>query len=104
MAAPAFGVLITYLDRSNEIAALGHDLGVRIVQLHGDISRNEPNTLKAPDPGLPSSKFCSSDRTRTKLSKRCWASYPPFVDAFIADTLIQKPAHRAPQARLMTGA
>ena len=45
LAPPVFGVLITYLDETSEIAAFSHALGARIVQLHGDIDGPELKRL-----------------------------------------------------------
>src|SRR5262245_53905297 len=52
LAAPVFGVLITYLDRASEIAAFCDALGARILQLHGDIERDELKRLRILDPDL----------------------------------------------------
>ena len=52
LAPPVFGVLITYLDEAKEIAAFSHALGAPIVQLHGDIDRDELKRLKTLDPNL----------------------------------------------------
>ena len=52
LAPPVFGVLITYLREAAEIAALCHALRARIVQLHGDIDREELKRLKTLDPNL----------------------------------------------------
>jgi len=45
-------VLITYLADAEQIAALCRFLGVRIVQLHGDIARRELEKLRTHDPAL----------------------------------------------------
>jgi phosphoribosylanthranilate isomerase len=52
LAPPVFGVLITYLHEASEIAAFCHALGARIVQLHGDIERDQLKRLKTLDPNL----------------------------------------------------
>src|SRR5690349_828929 len=52
LAPPVFGVLITYLDDASEIAAFCRALGAQIVQLHGDIDRDELKCLKDIDPNL----------------------------------------------------
>src|SRR4029078_12839498 len=52
LAPPVFGVLITYLSQASEIAAFCHALAARIVQLHGDIGRDELIRLKTLDPNL----------------------------------------------------
>src|ERR1700740_261196 len=52
LAPPVFGVLITYRNQAREIAPLCHELGTRIVQLHGDIDRDELNLLRTLDQKL----------------------------------------------------
>jgi phosphoribosylanthranilate isomerase len=44
---PAFGVLITYLDDAEEIAAFCTSVGARIVQLHGAIAEVGPAGVDA---------------------------------------------------------
>lgn len=87
---PVFGVLITYLHEAAEIAAFCPALGARIVQLHGDIDRDELKRLKTLDPNLTVIKSLvvgmrdhqALEPTRSELS--------PFVDAFITDTFDPK--------------
>ncbi|MEA3411955.1 MAG: hypothetical protein U9R74_10500 [Pseudomonadota bacterium] len=52
LAPPAYGIAITYQDDANDIAAFTGDLGVGIVQLHGDISQGELARLKRQRPAL----------------------------------------------------
>ena len=49
---PCEAVLITYLDRAHEIAALCRELGVRKVQLHGPVEPAELATLRTLDSDL----------------------------------------------------
>jgi phosphoribosylanthranilate isomerase len=62
LAPPVFGVLITYFDKAKEFAGFSHALGARIVQLHGDIDRDELERLKTLDPNL-TRPFASCHRT-----------------------------------------
>ena len=50
--APHRGVVITYLTDAEEIKAFCAELGVRTIQLHGDVSASELRTLRAIDPEL----------------------------------------------------
>src|SRR5262245_35833374 len=49
---PARGVLITYLDRADEIVELCESLGASIVQVHGDVETSELRKVKERRPGL----------------------------------------------------
>ncbi len=40
------GILITYLNNANEIKTLSEEIGINIIQLHGDISVHELIKLK----------------------------------------------------------
>ncbi len=70
LAPPVSGVLITYLDEANEIAAFSYALGGRIVQLHGDIERDELKRLKTLDPKLTLIKSLVIGMHDAKLSKQ----------------------------------
>jgi phosphoribosylanthranilate isomerase len=85
--APAvFGVLITYLDEANEIAGFCHALSARIVQLHGDIDRDELKRLKTLDPSLTVIKSLVVGMHDDKTLEAMLSDLSPFVDAFITDT------------------
>jgi phosphoribosylanthranilate isomerase len=90
LAAPAFGVLITYLDKASEIAAFSHTLGVRIVQLHGDIDRDELKRLKTLDPDLIIIKSLVIGMHNDKALDAMVSELSPLVDAFITDTFDPK--------------
>ena len=80
------GVLITYLDKAEEIKSLSNKIGVKIIQLHGDISLSELIKLKEifHESRIIKSLIVGKDtnkkllETITKLEK--------YVDAFITDT------------------
>ena len=90
LAPPAFGVLITYLDRASEIAAFCHALGARIVQLHGDIDRDQLKRLKGLDPALTVIKSLIVGMRDNKALETTLSELSPFVDAFITDTFDPK--------------
>ncbi len=86
LAPPVFGVLITYLDEASEIAAFCHALGARIVQLHGDIDRDELKRLKTLDPNLTIIKSLVIGMRDEKSLEAMMSELSQFVDAFITDT------------------
>lgn len=86
LAPPRFGVLITYLDEANEIAAFCHFLGARIVQLHGEIDRDELKQLKSLAPALTVIKSLIVGMHDDKTLEAMVRELSPFVDAFITDT------------------
>ena len=87
---PVFGVLITYLHEASEIAAFCHALGARIVQLHGDIDRDELKRLKAIDPNLTVIKSLVIGMRDDRALEKIVSELSPFVDAFITDTFDPK--------------
>jgi phosphoribosylanthranilate isomerase len=86
LAPPVFGVLITYLSRASEIAAFCHALGARIVQLHGEIDRDELERLKSLDPNLIVIKSLLIGLRHDKALEATVSELSPVVDAFITDT------------------
>jgi len=83
---PVSGVLITYLDEANEIAAFCHALGARIVQLHGEIDRDELKRLKTLDPTLTVIKSLVVGMYDDKTLEAMVSKLSPSVNAFITDT------------------
>lgn len=83
---PAFGVLITYLDRSREIAAFASSLGARIVQVHGDIAVEELAKLKEIDPELLVIKSLVVGLHGEDMLEAMVDRFSPHADAFITDT------------------
>jgi phosphoribosylanthranilate isomerase len=90
LAPPVFGVLITYLHEASEIAAFCHALGARIVQLHGNIERDELKRLKTLDPNLTVIKSLVIGMHEDKTLEALVSKLSPFVDAFITDTFDPK--------------
>ena len=90
LAPPVFGVLITYLSQASEIAAFCHALAARIVQLHGDIGRDELIRLKTLDPNLTVIKSLVVGVRDDKALAAMVRELSPFVDAFITDTFDPK--------------
>ena len=86
LAPPVFGVLITYLGEANEIVAFSHALGAGVVQLHGEIDRDELKRLKALDPALTVIKSLVVGMHDDKTLEAMVRELSPFVDAFIIDT------------------
>jgi phosphoribosylanthranilate isomerase len=86
LAPPVFGVLITYLDEASEIAAFCHALGARIVQLHGNIERDELKRLKTLDRNLAIIKSLIIGMHDDNALAAMVSGLSPFVDAFITDT------------------
>lgn len=84
-------VLITYLDRATDISMLCRRLGVNIVQLHGEIEREEIAKLRAMDPDLRVIKALVIGPFDAKAELQ---STDPFVDAFITDTFDAKTGAR----------
>lgn len=82
----AHGVLITYLDRADEIAALCSQLGVGVVQLHGDVPRAELERLAARAPDLTVIKSLVVGLHAPAALEARVAELGGWVDAFITDT------------------
>lgn len=83
---PHRAVLITYLDNAKEIIEFCDKLNVKIIQLHGKISREELEITKSlrPDIKIFKSLVVAEDNL-TELQKMV-ETLSPFVDAFITDT------------------
>ncbi|WP_408998134.1 phosphoribosylanthranilate isomerase [Syntrophus buswellii] len=84
---PSVGaVLITYLDEARDVAGLCRRLGVRIVQLHGEISPAEVLRLRRIAPELAVIKsVIVKDSHLGKVGAEV-LNYAPLVDAFITDS------------------
>jgi phosphoribosylanthranilate isomerase len=90
LAPPIFGVLITYLNEANKIGAFSHALGARIVQLHGEVDRDELKRLRTLDPNLTVIKSLIIGMHDDKALEATLSELSPFVDAFITDTFDPK--------------
>ncbi len=83
---PHVGVLITYLNTAGDALNLCRRLGVRMVQLHADVSFDELARLKKADPELLVVKsLIVKDHNLAELETGV-AAYCPYVDGFITDT------------------
>ncbi|HHT9138902.1 MAG TPA: phosphoribosylanthranilate isomerase [Candidatus Wunengus sp. YC60] len=83
---PHYSVLITYLKMAKEIFAFCHQLGARMVQLHGDVSPDELANLRKLDSGLFIIKsLIVKDNNLSELESQL-SDHCPYADAFITDT------------------
>jgi phosphoribosylanthranilate isomerase len=79
-------ILITYLKDHVQIIEFCKDLGVSIVQLHGDISVDELKALNDQRPELTVIKSLVIGETRSNRLINYATHVSPYVDAFITDT------------------
>lgn len=80
------GMLITYLDRAEEVVAFCRKLDVEMVQLHGPIAAEELAKLKHACPELVVIKSLIVRGDNREELKRQIAATSPFVDAYITDS------------------
>ena len=80
------GVLITYLDRAEEVIAFCRKLGVDIVQLHGPIETEELAKIKTAWPELVVIKSLIVRGDNLDDLKLQIAASAPYVDAYITDS------------------
>ena len=83
---PCAAVLISYLDRAAAISALCRELGVRAVQLHGEVALAELRALRGLDPALTIWKSLVVRPGGGDELAAAAAAYRPYVDAFLTDT------------------
>ena len=81
-----FGVLITYLDKAQDVIELCRFLAAPVVQLHGDIETSELKRLKQLDPALLVIKSLVIGLHPMAELRRVVERSGPYVDAFITDT------------------
>ncbi len=86
LSASVGAVLITYLDEARDVAGLCRRLGVRIVQLHGEISPAEVLRLRRIAPELAVIKSVIVKDSRLGKVGAEVLNYAPLVDAFITDS------------------
>jgi len=79
-------VLITYLKRAEEILSCVRVLGVKKVQLHGDITAKELVQLKQTDPALFVIKSIIVGKKNIAELRRDIFTFDQHVDAFLTDT------------------
>ena len=78
--------LITYLDTARDVLALCRQLGVSMVQLHGDVTVSQLEELGAQAPDLRVLKSLIVRPDNDQQLAREVEQYAAFVDAFITDT------------------
>jgi phosphoribosylanthranilate isomerase len=78
--------LITYLSKASAIIDLCRQLGVGMVQLHGDVSVAELQHLRSATPALRIIKSLIVRDDNFKDLRDELARFAPLVDAFITDT------------------
>ena len=83
---PTFGVLITYLDDAEKIAAFCSSLGAHVVQLHGAIKIDELAKLKKIAPDLLLIKSLVVGLHTQDALESMVEHFSNSVDAFITDT------------------
>ncbi|MGC5343956.1 phosphoribosylanthranilate isomerase [Streptomyces sp. DT24] len=86
LTAPQAGVLISYLTDADEISAFTSQLGVRAVQLHGDVERVQLAKLKANRPDLYVLKSLVVREDNAEELLNLVDEVADSVDMFITDT------------------
>jgi len=79
-------VVITYLDRAELILALCEKVGMRMVQIHGNMNTREGSILRKRDPGLGIIKSLIVRENNLEALMATMEVWTPLVDAFITDT------------------
>lgn len=83
---PHKSVLITYLNKAEEIISFCNKLNVKIIQLHGDISLEELIRTKTLRPDIEIIKSLVVAVNNFKKLVNMVKDFSPYVDAFITDT------------------
>ncbi len=83
---PAEAVLITYENRAQAIAELISKLGVRGVQIHGDIDLEEMPSLRRLRPRIHVTKSLIVKADNLAVLEEALLKFAPHVDSFITDT------------------
>ena len=83
---PHKAVLITYLNKANEIIDFCNKLGVKIVQLHGHINLEELRKLKSFRPDIEVIKSLVVKSDNLNVLEDIVQTHSPYIDLFITDT------------------
>lgn len=83
---PHYGILITYLNRANDIVKFCKELGCKIIQIHGSIEVAELRELKKLSPEIVVIKSLVTGKYSVDELKRTIDEQSKFVDAYITDT------------------
>lgn len=86
ISSPAEAVLITYENRARAIAELVMKLGVRRVQIHGDIALGEVPNLRRLCPRIDVTKSLIVKADNLAVLEEVLLKFAPHADAFITDT------------------
>jgi phosphoribosylanthranilate isomerase len=97
---PHAGVLISYMTIASEVKAFCDVLGVRTVQLHGDVETSELRALKKLDPDLYVLKSLVVKERNAEELLKIVDDAAEWVDMFITDTF--NPATGAKGATALT--
>lgn len=76
-------LLITYLDRGDDAVELCRYLGVKVIQLHGEIDRREVRRIRAGVPGIKILKSIIVGKADPVQEPESWASD---ADGLLTDT------------------
>ena len=79
-------MLITYLDRADDILEFCRLLGTGIVQLHGDVDPDELRAIKEVEPRLSVIKSLVVGQHSMSGLLEIMSASTPYVDAYITDT------------------
>jgi phosphoribosylanthranilate isomerase len=79
-------VLITYINKANEVVALMDKLGCNCVQIHGNISIGELQKLREINPNIEIWKSLVIGKISLRSLLNLIQETEPFIDAFITDT------------------
>jgi phosphoribosylanthranilate isomerase len=79
-------VLITYLDKAVEIIEFCDKLNVKIVQLHGKISKEELEKTKTMRPDIEVIKSLVVSQDNYAALENIVKTLSPWIDAYITDT------------------
>jgi phosphoribosylanthranilate isomerase len=83
---PLFGVVITYMGKADEVAALCGAVGAPAVQLHGEFRVEELRRLREISPGLLIVKTLAVHGADFESLAREMDRIAPLVGAFVTDT------------------
>lgn len=83
---PPHPVLITYLEKADQVHELCKKLGTSLVQLHGDIARTELEALKRLAPSLVIIKSLVVGKYAVTQLEEMQHRLCPYADGFIVDT------------------
>jgi len=87
---PHKGVVITYLTEAEQISAFCAELGVRTVQLHGDVPADQLRSLKRIDPELYVLKSLVVQEDNADSLVKTVEEVADWVDMFITDSFNPK--------------